>query len=113
MTELFPFVVLAIVLVIVMRSMIGLTGLAARSGRLRPRTVQILTYTPLVALAPWVAWLIWRMTAQGGGYSLWPFELAVAVAIWMAWAAIVALIVTVHELSLGLFRRGKDEPPET
>lgn len=113
MTVLFPFLVVAIVLAFVARSMIGLTRLAAGSGRLRPMTVTILTYAPLAVLAPWVLWLFWRMTAPGGGFSLWPFELAVAVILWLAWTAIVALVVTVHAWALRLLRRDERDPPET
>lgn len=113
MTEIFPFVVLTIVLVLVVRSMIGLTRLAAGSSQLRPLTVTILTYAPLAALAPWVIWLFWRMSAPGGGFSLWPFELAVAVVLWLAWIAIVALVVTIHAWARHLFGRDKGDPPET
>lgn len=105
MTSLFPFIVLAIVIALVVRSMIGLTGLAARSGRLRPATVRILVYAPVMIFAIWVASLLWRMVAEEGGFSLWPFELAVAVAFWLTWAAVVALVVAAHDLSSRLFRR--------
>jgi hypothetical protein len=105
MTELFPYLVLAIVLALVSRSMIGLGGIAARSTHLRPTTVSLLTYAPVAAFAVWVASLLWRMAMQGGGYSLWPFELAVAVVFWLTWIAIVAFVVMLHEQVLRLFRR--------
>lgn len=107
MTEVFPFLVLLTVLVIVARSMFGLTDVAARSGRLRPITVNVLLYAPLLAFGIWSAWLLWRMGTHEGGFSLWPFELAVAVVFWLTWIAIAALVVTVHEQILRLMRRGK------
>lgn len=114
MTEIFPFVVLAIVLAIVARSLIGLTQFAARSGRLRPVTVKVLIFAPVVAFAIWVVWLVWRMAAQADGYSLWPFELAVAVVFWLTWVGIVALVVSVHEQLTRLFSRTKrpDDSPD-
>lgn len=114
MTEIFPFVVLAVVLAIVARSMIGLTEVAARSGRLRPITVGVLIHAPVAAFAIWVFWLLWRMATHVDGYSLWPFELAMAVVFWLTWIAIVALVVTLHEQILRIFRRDRahDEPPE-
>lgn len=109
MTEIFPFVVLLVVLAIVARSMFGLTEVAARSGRLRPVTVNVLLYAPVLAFGIWAAWLFWRMAFHSGSYSLWPFELAVAVVFWLMWIAIVALVVTAHEQLLRLFRRGRDD----
>jgi hypothetical protein len=92
--------------------MFGLTDVAARSGRLRPLTVNLLIYAPLLVFGVWSAWLLWRMGAHASGFSLWPFELAVAVVFWLAWIAIVATVVTAHEQLLRLFKRGKDDPPD-
>ena len=109
MTEIFPFAVLLVVLAIVARSMFGLTEVAARSGRLRPVTVNVLLYAPVLAFGIWGAWLFWRIAVHENGYSLWPFELAVAVVIWLMWIAIVALVVTGHEQVLRLLHRGRKD----
>lgn len=109
MTAFFPFFVLLVVLAIVARSMFGVTEAAARSGRLRPLTVNVLLYAPVLVFGIWAAWLFWRMAVQENGYSLWPFELAVAVVFWLAWIAIVALVVTAHEQVLRLFRRRRED----
>jgi len=107
MTEVFPVLVLLTVLAIVARSLFGLTDEAARSGHLRPLTVSVLVYAPVLAFGIWSAWLLWRMAMHGGGYSLWPFELAVAVVLWLTWIAIIALVVTVHDQLLRLLQPGK------
>jgi type VI protein secretion system component VasK len=112
MTEIFPFLVVMIVLSVVARSLVGLNDVAARAGRLRPVTVIFLTHAPVAAFSVWAIWILWRLGMHDEGYSLWPFELAMAVIFWLTWIAIVALVVTLHEQLLRLFRSTASAAPD-